>query len=1200
MLKFIVGAILVVVSWIAVLLLRLPEIIGIAVTLLVLGAFLAMYLVGRYRARRSARQIERELSAQGAAHASRVRPELEGDIRKLQGEFEKAVAALKSSRVGGGGTSALYAMPWYMIVGPPGAGKSTALRNSGLQFPHLKSGAIRGIGGTRNCDWWFTNEAIILDTAGRYTSEDEDRDEWFAFLDLLRRNRPRKPIDGILVAVGVSSIAEMSEEGAVAEAQRIRERIDELVERLQMVVPVYLLFTKCDLIEGFVETFGDLKKQERGQIWGFTLPTGGADTEAGTLFSEHFGELYEGLKTRAVRRVGEERALEARERIFSFPEQFVLLHDRLKDFVGALCEESVYKETPTLRGVYFTSGTQEGSPIDRVMAKMVQAFGAAGRASRPAVLEQKSYFLRDAFATVIFPDRHLGVRARDEQKRQRQRAYAIGGAVFGASLLVSLLPTYAFVRNRDLVSSTDAIVAGVAARHAAGGRDSSLSLSDLDALSRRLDELHAYEVNRPPASMRFGMYAGSALYDKLKDLYAEVLRSDVLGPLMQRDREAMRDFVRRVQSSQVENAEFGRTYDALKMYLLLTAPHAEGEPPLSPEIQAWLGDRIAAAWMQDQGVEQTDEQLQQMTRHVRLFAQLLSTDDNLALPRDEKLVHDVRLALASRPPADLLLEPLIVEASGEVSDVSLSTILGVVSGPIQSHAVVRGAFTRRGWDERIRPELSKPDFGAAWVLGPEAVRASDSAELPRLIRARYFARYVDEWREFLRSLRIRQTSSSVDALSVLQDMTRGVPPPLGRVLRELAYNVELDDERSSEKVAKSVIAPLRKRLSGRSKIAQAALAQAALRPARDLVASDVATEFADLIRFGVPPAPSQDGSPAAQKPQQVELDIYQEQLEFVRDALTSSLESPDSSQQLVAKLQAARTRVRALIESQPVGWRPLFEALLWQPIENASRSTEVTEASGKGIAWCNEVVVPFARNLQSKYPFQPGGPDAPLADLADFYRSDGILWKFYGASLAADVPEVGDRRFEFSTRLGRSSSFSPQLLAFLSRSREITDVLFPPGAKDPLVEFDVRIEPAPGVASIVFEVDGQVVRTQNEPDRWYSLKWPADGRSHGAALRIRGAQNLSETIQREGEWGLFRLLEAGRISASMTSRDFTVTWPLTSRPIQITLHIRPKRTESPFFGLSRRSGLRLYQSFRGSDVTPPHAIARGGGCKVGR
>src|SRR5262249_18111637 len=151
----------------------------------------------------------------------------------------KAIGALKTSRLGGtrSGAEALYALPWYMIIGPPGAGKSTALKASGLQFPYLSStgGGVRGVGGTRNCEWWLTNEGVLLDAAGRYATEDDDRDEWLAFLDMLRQNRPRRPINGVLVAVSVADLGSAHEEEVSALARRLRERVDEVMARLGMV-----------------------------------------------------------------------------------------------------------------------------------------------------------------------------------------------------------------------------------------------------------------------------------------------------------------------------------------------------------------------------------------------------------------------------------------------------------------------------------------------------------------------------------------------------------------------------------------------------------------------------------------------------------------------------------------------------------------------------------------------------------------------------------------------------------------------------------------------------------------------------------------------------------------------------------------------------------------------------------------------------
>src|SRR6185503_14461788 len=120
-------------------------------------------------------------------------------IVQIEQEFAAAVDSLKRSKLGKGvpGQSALYALPWYVVIGPPAAGKTTAITASGLDFP-LGANRVRGIGGTRNCDWFFSTSAILLDTAGRYTTASEDRDEWLKFLGLLKRYRRRAPVNGVI------------------------------------------------------------------------------------------------------------------------------------------------------------------------------------------------------------------------------------------------------------------------------------------------------------------------------------------------------------------------------------------------------------------------------------------------------------------------------------------------------------------------------------------------------------------------------------------------------------------------------------------------------------------------------------------------------------------------------------------------------------------------------------------------------------------------------------------------------------------------------------------------------------------------------------------------------------------------------------------------------------------------------------------
>ena len=108
------------------------------------------------------------------------------EVALLTERLKEALHALKRARIGGSklgsrlaGRSSryLYQLPWYMFIGPPGAGKTTALVNCGLNFPLADTHgpqAVHGVGGTRNCDWWFTDQAVLIDTAGRYTTQDSD------------------------------------------------------------------------------------------------------------------------------------------------------------------------------------------------------------------------------------------------------------------------------------------------------------------------------------------------------------------------------------------------------------------------------------------------------------------------------------------------------------------------------------------------------------------------------------------------------------------------------------------------------------------------------------------------------------------------------------------------------------------------------------------------------------------------------------------------------------------------------------------------------------------------------------------------------------------------------------------------------------------------------------------------------------------
>lgn len=1183
--------------WAGAILLGWPVWLAVLATALVLLGAIGIWVFRRLRARKAAGEIERTLQSQADAHAATTRPDEQGEIDALRSEFQKAVAALKTSKLSRGGRDALALLPWYVIIGPPGAGKSTALRSSGLQFPYLSSrgGGVRGVGGTRNCEWWLTNEGVLLDTAGRYSTGDEDHEEWTAFLDMLARTRPRKPVNGLLVAVSVGDLGGETEEGVVALAHRLRERIDEVMARLQVVVPTYLLFTKCDLFPGFVETFSDLRKQDRGQIWGFTVPTSDRTAPA-ELFRERFVELVNVVRARALSRIGEERGLSNRERIWQFPQQLEALEGNMSLLMETLFAENVYQDAPLLRGVYFTSGTQEGRPLDRVLGAMADAFGLRPRLGTEApVLESKSYFLRDVFQEVVFPDQHLAVRSARATRRQSLQRWGLIAGVTIAAVLLFTLPLRAFLLNRRLVNSTAELVTKTASVLA--DTKGSPRLEELDPLRERLEQLHGFEEDGAPWSMRFGMYQGGSLLPGVRALYATAARRLLVEPVYGLEAEELEAFARQYEKSDSlpGEADYASAYEHLKLDLLLSGPKAPGEPTPSQEDRAWAVSRIAARW--NEGIPARDALAsQRVTASAALYLRIVSEEPALALVRYDDLIRRTRGVLNRVPYTSLALQRLVSEVEAKGVALTIPTILGEPLTSLRSGVAVRGAFTRQGYEQVVKPILDDPArLLEPWVLARDTRDAEERmVEATHKLRTRYFEAYVEEWRKFLESTQI-DPGAAGGAIAALQELTRREPPPLARLLQAIAYNSRIGGMGGvAEKAAGGVVDRLRKRMNVNTAAKPGA---GDVNPdEREVGPAYVEKSMAGLVAFGVPPetltqaaVDAAGGSSSGKSPpRNLPIDLYQEQLAFIRDALLTAREGGEPGA-LVERVAQARTKIRALIDSAEVGWRPRLEALLWPPIDAASRATAAESAGNAARGWCTAVASPFRQRLEGRYPFRADGHDASLSDVAEFFRPGGQLWGFYDQALKGDVQRAGDG-FQFAKHLGGVSGFQPEILAYLDRAQEVTQTMFSNGVAEPRVQVSARIRPTPGVAVVWLEVDGVRFDYRNGPEEWHRLTWP--GQVKGASLRARTASGQEEVVQQEGDWGLFRLMEAGKAKPG-AGQDFSVTWALPSLGASVTIDFHPDRSDTPFFGSRKHGGGRFLAPFR-VPLTPPAEIGKSG------
>ncbi|MDB4982428.1 MAG: hypothetical protein JWM82_3180, partial [Myxococcales bacterium] len=792
MLKYIFGAIFVALAWALVIVFRgsVPMWTAIVVTAVVVGGLAAYALFRVLAARRAASSIERGLRDQAMRQNDGLRPDLQAEIAAMEAEFQKSVRALKSSKLGRTGRDALGVLPWYVIIGPPGSGKTTAIRSSGLKFPFGKSSAVRGVGGTRNCDWWMTNDAILLDTAGRWSTEDDDKDEWLAFIDLLKRTRPGKPINGIIVAVSVSELTGDADSIASL-SEALRERVDEVLSRLDMVLPVYLLVTKCDLVAGFLETFGDLKDRDRGQIWGFTLPLVADGAEQVEAVAQHFDELNEVLERQCLVRMGEERRIEAREKVLAFPQQFDSLRQGLVDLVATLFDRSVYDDAPIMRGVYFTSGTQEGRPVDRVMKSMADAFGVRPRMAAPPPSKPKSYFVRDLLKQVVFPDGDVAVRSTRVKRRQRVVGWAVAGLALVASTAFLFFPVESYLENSALVKQSRAFVEKLARARAEHGPTGPLGAAALEAAEPTATRLASFATTGPDISLRFGLYPGETL---LAPLHAAVERL-VVRPLLDADGERLSAYARGGGDTDAPGAMSG-----LMLHLLLTQPKAADEP--APENDGWRDKTVELA-VQQAGARWAGLAAETATakaRHglesaVRFYALRAAATSELA-ERKTAVVSRVRTALIGSsdgdPLTELLRDPSLPRDVHVIDIVGGAVTAFQLGGDPRSGPSVPGAFTPGGWKiikariARMTADHEHDENG--WVLGAARERTKVNGAA---LQAAYFRRYVDTWKTFLLSLSIKEPTDIGEVRALLKTLM--TQKPLDSIWRNASSSLVFSD-----------------------------------------------------------------------------------------------------------------------------------------------------------------------------------------------------------------------------------------------------------------------------------------------------------------------------------------------------------------------------------------------------------------------
>ena len=1059
----------------------------------------------------------------------------------LKERMKDALATLKTAS--GNKSGFLYDLPWYVIIGPPGAGKTTALVNSGLKFPLARGAtpaAIAGVGGTRYCDWWFTEEAVLIDTAGRYTTQDSnskaDKDSWLAFLDILKKSRSRQPINGVLVAISIEDILTLPKQELALHADAIRMRLLELHQRLKVSFPVYALFTKADLVAGFTEYFAYLGDAGRRQVWGATFQTADKTQNLVGQIPVEFDRLLERLSEETLDRLQDEPTPQHRVQLFGFPAQMARLKPQIHDFLNLIFEPTRYHVNANLRGFYFTSGTQQGTPIDQLIGSLARTFGAEEVGSGSYSGTGKSFFLADLISKVIIGEADWVSTDRAAVRRAlilKTAALSLIGLV-SIGLIAAWLTSYK--RNSDLIEQSLQADSEYAAAGAPLIKQTLIADHDLDKVLPLLYRLrnapagYGSRGESVPLSARYGLSQHARLLSPSKAAYHTALERMFRPRLLYRLEEQL--------NARINEPAF--VYEALKVYLMVGGLQSPDRELIRSWMQRDWADNLYPGATNAEGRRLLDENL------VAMFD--LETEQQPLVELDGRLIKQAQSSLARLSVSQRAYEFLKSEARASTAGdwiasrhggPDMGVVFETTTGQPLDAVRVPEFFTYNGFHQKFVARLSglsERMKRERWVLGDAGQQSAIDQQYDNLagdLLSIYSNDFVTTWRTALGSLRLKKLLADKPKYEVLRALSAPTSP-----MRQILESVRDETVLTKE----------------RAKPASASAAAAAPAPALFTNAQDGPPGA--MIEAQFKPYHAALEGESTRRP----IDSTVANLNDIAQNLTLIIENPQLTAQATAALQTQVAALRNNASRMPPPFSDMLRAAAAEFEGSIAAST-----AGQILQTLRDQVTPVCQQtVTNRYPFiRSSSQEVPLADFAKLFSPNGVMDKFFTQYLA---PYADTSRSDWAWRkespVGRS--FSPDTLKQFQNAAYIRDAFFQTGGGVPAVSFAIRPPGAPGPGvTVKTEIGGTTIASPTIPGPATSslfggpqptpppppqpqsnspttVLWP--GPAPRTAISVSNDTGAPSVLERIGPWSLFRMLEAGSlvVKAETASATFIV------------------------------------------------------------
>jgi len=1061
----------------------------------------------------------------------------------------------------------LYKLPWYLVLGQETAGKTSFINRSNQNFALTgvtKAGSskksYREESLAYTIDWWIGNEAVLIDPPGELISQqdskahdsvDEPTDRagdsdglppahdaraerklplgihkrlWDNLVDWLGRNRGRRPLNGIVLIVDIAALLSQLPSDRKALAILLRTRLYELTQQLGTRLPLYVVLTKFDLLEGFDEFFARLPRAVRDNIFGFTFTLASVDNYDAWLeeLATRYDTFIQQINEQVFDALADPHTLEQRERIFSLVRQLAGMRPTLFDFLGEILSSDRYAVPALTRGMYFSSVYQQGLLSNAFVTAAARSYGMSAPLSE-AKSDARSviYFAQQLFQQVIYPEAGLaGDNVKVLASKRRLLLLSSAVAVLGCLLVIGGWRYY-FGINHDQAGSV------LAKSKAFSGRDIDTRVDPtgrnlLVPLDQIRDAVSVYGDYREawPLVSQMGLYQGREIGPKVDAAYLRLLSQHFLpalasgvidainaAPPGSNQRLAALRVYRMIEDRQNRRASIVEDWMS-KQWQSAFPGQGDVQKGLMTHLDYAMKYADADLPQYRPLVGQVQQELRQIPLPQRVYM-------GMKQDAQESLHAPLDLRNEIGPAFDVVYRMVVSPATASASTAGVpaaATAATVDNLTIDTLLTAKGF---RGYFEPHSKDMTDLAMIDQWVLGERGsldYSDEDKKVLAEGIRSIYTADYIDTWRRSLNQFNVSDLNDMAQAVTVLENIT-GPSGPFRRLLETVRDNTVIYQPVVAATGAAKQQAEAE--LSADAGREQAMRISRAFAPLTDL-----------LIAKGDKPS------------------YFDETMQAIGGLYTYMKAVQDSPDRGKAALKAVLDRF-ALTGPDPIASLQRIATGLPEPLNGqvkklADQSSQVLMIEALRELekrWDSDVYSFYSERLASRYPFNPASnTDASLEDFEAFFGPQGRLQQFNDQYLKLFLKDNLDALYSESRG---GYLVRADVMTQLQAADRIRDAFFNNrGALN--VQFIVEpLGLTPNRRSSVLDVDGQLIPYNHGPSNPVGLIWPNTlGDAAQSKVTMVNLGGNSQGVAYHGPWSLFRLLSQGHLGgATATSVD---------------------------------------------------------------